>query len=64
MSKKIVEMHARTDKLFVVVGAAHMVGPLGLVSLLRENGYHIEQLLSESPISPVADTQTTESLPQ
>jgi uncharacterized protein YbaP (TraB family) len=28
---------------FVVVGAAHMVGPDGLVALLRQKGYRIEQ---------------------
>jgi uncharacterized protein YbaP (TraB family) len=28
---------------FVVVGAAHLVGPQGLVALLREKGYRIEQ---------------------
>jgi len=29
---------------FVVVGAAHLGGPAGLVSLLRERGYNLEQL--------------------
>jgi uncharacterized protein YbaP (TraB family) len=29
---------------FVIVGAAHMGGPDGLVSLLQARGYHIEQL--------------------
>jgi len=29
---------------FVVAGAAHMGGPNGLIALLRDRGYHIEQL--------------------
>jgi uncharacterized protein YbaP (TraB family) len=29
---------------FVVVGAAHLGGPAGLVNLLRERGYKLEQL--------------------
>jgi len=29
---------------FVVVGAAHMVGPEGLLALLKARGYKIEQL--------------------
>jgi uncharacterized protein YbaP (TraB family) len=31
------------DACFVVVGAAHLVGPQSLVSLLREKGYTVEQ---------------------
>ena len=29
---------------FVVVGAAHMGGPSGVLALLRERGFKIEQL--------------------
>jgi uncharacterized protein YbaP (TraB family) len=32
------------DKYFVVVGAGHMGGPDGVLNLLRERGYNIEQL--------------------
>ncbi len=34
---------ARTSPCLVVVGAAHLVGPDGLLALLRGKGYHIEQ---------------------
>jgi len=33
-----------SDKSFVVVGAGHMGGPDGLLALLRQRGYKIEQL--------------------
>jgi len=34
----------RTGRAFVVVGAAHLVGPDGLISLLRAKGYTVEQM--------------------
>jgi uncharacterized protein len=34
---------SRPKPCFVVVGAAHMVGPDGLIALLRQKGYKIEQ---------------------
>ena len=34
---------ARPSPCLVVVGAAHLVGPDGLVALLREKGYRVEQ---------------------
>ena len=40
-----VESHARSGKIsFVVVGAAHLGGPEGLLNLLRKRGFKIEQL--------------------
>jgi Uncharacterized protein conserved in bacteria len=35
---------ARKGHTFVVVGAAHLVGPDGLISLLRAKGYTVEQM--------------------
>jgi uncharacterized protein YbaP (TraB family) len=37
-------LFARPKPAFVVVGAAHLVGPDGLVSLLKAKGYRVEQL--------------------
>jgi hypothetical protein len=34
---------AKTEPCFVVVGAAHLVGPDGLLTLLRQKGYRLEQ---------------------
>lgn len=34
---------AQGHSLFIVVGAAHVVGPVGLVALLRERGYRLER---------------------
>ena len=34
----------RTTPCMVVVGAAHLVGPDGLLTLLQRKGYRIEQL--------------------
>jgi uncharacterized protein YbaP (TraB family) len=33
----------RTSPCFVVVGAAHLVGPQGLLAMLQQRGYRIEQ---------------------
>jgi uncharacterized protein YbaP (TraB family) len=34
---------ARSQPCFVVVGAAHLIGPDGLLTLLKKKGYQIEQ---------------------
>ncbi len=41
--EKLEELMSRKKPLLVVVGTAHMVGPDGLVSLLRGRGYRVEQ---------------------
>ncbi len=41
---KIEALFSRRGHAFVVVGAAHLVGPDGLLTLLRAKGYAIEQL--------------------
>jgi hypothetical protein len=40
---KIDDLFARKGRAFVVVGAAHLVGPDGLLSMLKGKGYTIEQ---------------------
>jgi len=41
---KIDELLKRKDDALVVVGAAHLVGKVGLVELLRAKGYVVEQM--------------------
>jgi uncharacterized protein YbaP (TraB family) len=41
---KIEALFARKGRAFVVVGAAHLVGPDGLLAMLKGKGYAIEQL--------------------
>jgi uncharacterized protein YbaP (TraB family) len=41
---KIEALFARRTKAMVVVGAAHLVGPDGLLAMLKTKGYTIEQL--------------------
>ncbi len=41
---KIEALFARPGRTFVVVGAAHLVGPDGLLQMLKTKGYTIEQL--------------------
>jgi len=38
-----VEACMQTNRCFVVVGAAHLIGPDGLVSLLQQRGYAVTQ---------------------
>jgi uncharacterized protein YbaP (TraB family) len=40
---KIEALFARRGHALVVVGAAHLIGPDGLISLLRAKGYVVEQ---------------------
>jgi uncharacterized protein YbaP (TraB family) len=41
---KIEALFARRTKAMVVVGAAHLIGPDGLLAMLRARGYTVEQL--------------------
>ncbi len=41
---KIEALFARRGRALVVVGAAHLVGPDGLIAMLRAKGYTVEQL--------------------
>lgn len=41
---KIEQLLARSGRALIVVGAAHLIGPDGLLSMLRAKGYAIEQL--------------------
>jgi hypothetical protein len=41
---KIEALFARPGRALVVVGAAHLVGPDGLLNMLKAKGYNIEQL--------------------
>jgi uncharacterized protein YbaP (TraB family) len=40
---KIAELFARPKPSFVVVGAGHLVGPDGLIAMLKAKGYQLEQ---------------------
>ncbi len=41
---KIEALFTRRGRALVVVGAAHLVGPDGLLAMLRSKGYIVEQL--------------------
>jgi uncharacterized protein len=41
---KIEALFARAGRTFIVVGAAHLVGPDGLLQMLKARGYGIEQM--------------------
>jgi uncharacterized protein YbaP (TraB family) len=42
MADDIVALLERGGESFVVIGAAHLVGPTGVPTLLRERGIHVE----------------------
>ena len=41
---KLDALFARSGRAFVVVGAAHLVGPDGLLAMFRAKGYKVDQL--------------------
>ena len=41
---KLEELLAKEETPLIVVGAGHMVGPKGVVALLKKQGYVVEQL--------------------
>jgi len=36
-------MLAEPENIFIVVGAGHLVGPQGVVALLKQKGYKVKQ---------------------
>lgn len=44
MTEKILQWLSRERRLFVVVGAAHLVGDKGLIARLKRRGYRLRQL--------------------
>jgi len=44
MAAKVDEYLKGKDPVFVVVGAAHIVGDKGIAKLLRDKGYKVEQV--------------------
>ena len=48
MRDRAVQWLEAGDKVFFAVGAAHLVGDAGLVTLLRNAGYTVEQILGDS----------------
>jgi uncharacterized protein len=41
---KLDALFARPERAFIVVGAAHLVGPDGLLAMLKARGYEVEQM--------------------
>jgi uncharacterized protein YbaP (TraB family) len=48
MASKMDEYLKGTDPVFVVVGAAHIVGDKGVAKMLRDKGYKVEQVTLEA----------------
>ncbi|MDD4194832.1 MAG: TraB/GumN family protein [Syntrophorhabdaceae bacterium] len=44
MTKRISTYLKSGGRVFVVVGAGHMVGDEGIIELLRKEGYRVDQL--------------------
>jgi uncharacterized protein YbaP (TraB family) len=48
MAAKLVEYLKGKDPIFVVVGAAHLVGDKGVAKMLRDQGYKVDQVTLEA----------------
>jgi uncharacterized protein YbaP (TraB family) len=57
MAGKLEELLAQPRVWFVVVGAGHVVGPRGLVALLRKQGHRVRQLPKHPAGSPPASAE-------
>lgn len=44
LAKRIDQLHAQGQKLFVAVGATHMTGAIGIPALLARRGYQVERV--------------------
>lgn len=44
MIQKLIAMAKQGGSYFVVVGAGHLVGDEGIISMLKQHGYEVEQL--------------------
>jgi uncharacterized protein YbaP (TraB family) len=44
MVDRIVTFMGTNKRHFIIVGAAHLVGPRGLIAVLRQRGYNVQQL--------------------
>jgi uncharacterized protein YbaP (TraB family) len=50
---RLAELFKSPTPLMVIVGAAHLPGPDGLIALLREQGYRVEPYLVDAPPTAV-----------
>jgi uncharacterized protein YbaP (TraB family) len=48
MASKMDEYLKGSDPIFVVVGAAHIVGEKGVAKMLRDKGYKVDQVTLEA----------------
>ena len=51
MAERIDALVRSGERLFVVVGAAHLAGPHSLLDALRERGFEVEQIGSVAPLA-------------
>lgn len=53
MTGKMDEYLKGKEQVFVVVGAAHLIGENGIAKQLRDKGYKVDQVVLESkPVAP------------
>jgi hypothetical protein len=63
MTKKIDDMLKASDKTFVVVGAAHLVGDRGILKQLQAKGYKVERPDLTAPPAAASNPSTAPAKP-
>ena len=58
MAKGVEKVLGESDRVFIVVGALHLVGARGIPALLEQAGYRVEQLRAARPETPAAPAAT------
>lgn len=59
MAQQLMRLHRSGQRVFLAVGALHMIGPQGLPTLLRTQGFQVEQVLPATRRAPPPEASSS-----